>query len=1115
MILLPELKYIFRKDKIYAIHWGYNMAGWLSSISKTVNTGLNTLTSSLNTDVGNGLNSALRNTNSIGSQLNSRISSLNSAVSANNAASNSFSQLNSATASGNVSSQLRSLGANLNGTIGGNLQSKANALNGNLNASLNKVSGALGQLNDLSANPNKISQALDSKLSAAGFSAFTNSGLNLGSAVGMANRSFADTINAFNPVQTVTRGFNELIGAVGGEFSSATSYIESVKNDPFSFSTSVTGPGASNTSKPGLVMNPLREFNSVNYIFTLGILDKEQFNNPDSYRGGGEFKYFVLKSGGGTRTSGYSNRARTESELPDKDAEYFIDDVFVNAIVAPNGNTGTALGTNVEFTVTEPYSMGKFLEAMLVASQKAGYTNYIDAPFCLKIEFAGWDANGERDLSSIKPFFIPIKLIDTKFSVGDQGSNYRVKAVPYNETGLTDEANNTPVAINATGSSASEVLENSRTSVANVLNDRIEELENKNVIKGYDRFIIAFPKTKEGLLASIRNQNVDLSALRATINAGEQERIRQGNESVQPASDQDTINSAVPVISTSAPATYLYLKAYVSDINNMNEIGRSLLLEDSRDGAPQPTPDASSVNNSETQTNQRQNVESQTANKSRSYQFSQGDKITNIIESVVQNTKYARDVATEKSKNGFKKWFRIEVLTFLDSDKELECLLGRPRRTYVYAVHPYSPHEASSLGPSERPSNIKDLKKLIKKEYNYIYTGKNEDVLDFNINFNNAFFNSLRPDMAQGRESVNQELASSGQQQGSEIAPMKRPNCNTKDPTGPAELANPRVSSSGGTPKSTATGTEQRIAQMFHERLLNNQVDMITAEMEIWGDPYYIPTDLGNYSAKPSNAAITEDGAMNYMRNEVYVNVNFKTPLDYQMQSSLMDFSATVPGFSGLYKVLGVKSNFSGGMFKQTLKMVRMRGQTEPSTTDNMLPIRVASPDKRLDSGGASANLPANPQQAAAEQAAARAASAPQVQTVRTSNAVTSGPNVVYTQELLTTGAIVDGVRTITSSPVSSVSDFLAANPELRQFVVAGSDDRTSIAVDPRKEVFPINLTGSLDNAAQSVRGDLNNALSGVSAGLSNVTGRLVSDQTINAAGGSLPSSTRPPTGAF
>ena len=1084
------------------------MAGWLSSVSQTVNTGINTLTSSLNTDVGNGLNSSLRNANSIGSQLNSRINSLNSAISANNAAADSISRLNSSLASGNVSSQLRTLGADLNGAIGNNISSKVTQLNGDINSSLNKVSGALGVLSDLSSNPNKISQVLDSKLSSAGFTAFTNSGLNLGlSANSLFGDSFAETISAFNPIKTITRGLGDLAGAIGGEFSEATSYIESVKNDPWSFYANLSGGEFSNTvNQGGLIDNPLREYNSVNYIFTLGILDRSQYNNPDSYRNGGEFKYFVLKSGGGTRDSGYSTRTRTESELPNKDAEYFIDDVFINAIVAPNSNTGTSLGTNVEFTVTEPYSMGKFLEALLVASQKAGYNNYIDAPFCLKIEFCGWDANGERDLSSIKPFFIPIKLIKTDFNVGDQGSTYRIKAVPYNETALTDETNKTPVAINASGSTASEVLENSRTSVANVLNDRIEELENKSIIKGYDRYIIAFPKSKEGLLASIRSQNVDLSALRATINAGEQERIRQGNESVNPASDEDTINSAVPVISTTAPATYLYLKAYVSDINNMNEIGRSILLEDSRDGAPQPTPDAASVNNSETQTNQRQNNESQTANKSRSYQFSQGDNITNIIESIVQNTKYARDVATEPSQNGFKKWFRIEVLSFIDSDKELECLLGRPRRTYVYAVHPYTPHEASSLGPGDRPSNINNLKKLIKKEYNYIYTGKNEDVLDFDINFNNAFFNSLRPDMAQGRESVNQELASSGQQQGSEISPNKRNNCSTSDPTGPSELVNPKPSSSGGAPKSTATGTEQRIAQMFHERLLNNQVDMITANMDIWGDPYFIPTDLGNYSAKPTAAAITSDGAMNYMRNEVYVNVNFKTPLDYQEQSSLMDFSATVPGFSGLYKVLAVKSNFAGGMFKQTLKMVRMRGQTEPSTTNNVLPIVTASANKRLDSGGASANLPANPQEVSAAQAAARTATAPQTQVVSTSGAVTSGPDVVYTQELLTTGTIVNGVRTLTSTPVSNVADFIAKNPELRQFVVASSNDRTAIAVDPRKEIFPININNTL-----SSRLDTKGA---TPAGL-NTRPQSSSRNQSTLPGGSLPSSTRPPTGPF
>lgn len=1063
------------------------MAFRLPGLSSTVNTGLSSLTNSLKSsigsitssvssgNIGNGLNSALRNASSQANQFTSGLSSAN------------FSDL---------SSNLRSVSTNLNSA----LSSELSNVTGNLNAAFNRVNANLGSLQDLSVNPNRITQAIESKFS--NFPGLT-SGLsqsltqNLSSAA-----NFSDMFSLTNPATVLQSSFQEAIAAVGGEFSKATQYIESVKNDPWSFyanlaggefdmGTSISGAGVVPTSsRSNRIENPLRKYNTVNYIFTLGVLDRAQFNSPDSYRNSGGFKYIVVRSGGGERGFNYAKRVQTDAELRiPGHAEYFIEDVEISAVVAPNSNTGTALGTNVSFTVIEPYSLGKFLESCMVAAQKAGYQNYVQAPFCLKIEFVGWDENGETAISETRPFYLPIKLLNTKFDVTTQGSTYQVKAVPYNEMGLSDEANKVPTQINATGATPSEVLENGRTSVTTILNDRIEELENKKLVKGYDRYIIAFPKSKNELMEAIRSQNVDLAGLSATLKAEEQERIRQGRSSQVPPSDQDTKTTATPVISTQAPSTYLYLKAYASDVTKMNEIGRSILLEDSRDGSPQQVADAASVQDAATQTNRRQNAESQVAEKSRSYQFTQRDKITNIIESVIQNSKYARDVATEPSVKGFKKWFRIETLVFLDDNTEVEASLGRPRRTYVFAVHPYTPHEASSLAPGEKPTNITNLKSLVKKEYNYYYTGKNEDIINFDINFNNAFFSSLRSDMAQGRESVTHEIVATGQQQGSQIAPSKAGATSNHDPGAPTELTSPNPTSSGGLPKPTSVGTETRIAQMFHERLLSNQVDMISAELEIWGDPYFIPTDLGNYSATPADPAISQDGAMNYMRNEVYIMLNFKTPIDYELNGSTMLFPETVKPFSGLYKVLSVKNTFSNGQFKQMLKMVRMRGQNDEGTTENKLPIQTAPRETRLDSGSSSANLPADPAAAAAQQAqvrAAAAANAATTQTIRVSNAVTSGPNVVRTQELLTTGAIVNGVRTVTNTPVQSVDAILRDNPELRQFVVRNPADRTTGAVDNRREIFPINIgysAGSVDPGL---------ARAATASSLSNNTGTLM-----------------------
>ena len=58
------------------------------------------------------------------------------------------------------------------------------------------------------------------------------------------------------------------------------------------------------------------------------------------------------------------------------------------------------------------------------------------------------------------------------------------------------------------------------------------------------------------------------------------------------------------------------------------------------------------------------------------------------------------------------------------------------------------------------------------------------------------------------------------------------------------------------------------VAEMFHDRITNMTIDMVSAEMEIMGDPYFIPQQTGNYvAADGANPSITEDGTMKCIRS--------------------------------------------------------------------------------------------------------------------------------------------------------------------------------------------------------------------------------------------------------
>ena len=125
---------------------------------------------------------------------------------------------------------------------------------------------------------------------------------------------------------------------------------------------------------------------------------------------------------------------------------------------------------------------------------------------------------------------------------------------------------------------------------------------------------------------------------------------------------------------------------------------------------------------------------------------------------------------------------------------------------------------------------------------------------------------------------------------------------------------------------------EMAVARRFHNAIIDSGSDLVTADMEIWGDPYYIAdSGMGNYNSEPLPGTINlnADGSINHQNGEVDVNVNFRTPVDFSPEG-IMTFpeeTIKVNAFSGVYQVVKVTNVFQGGVFKQSLNMVRRRNQ--------------------------------------------------------------------------------------------------------------------------------------------------------------------------------------------
>jgi len=194
--------------------------------------------------------------------------------------------------------------------------------------------------------------------------------------------------------------------------------------------------------------NILHQFASFNNVFTLSVLTVDEVNMPDETYRVSEPVLQILRSGGGA-----DNKVTTVYEdAIGKKLEYFIDDVSIEGLMVPNSKTRTTNATFIEFSVTEPYSMGLFLQTLQIAATTAGYTNYLQAPFLLTVEFIGYDDDGDilvvEDGRNLKRMF-PLKFTSVEFGVNEKGSMYQVEAIPWNEQAFLDsvERTNTDLAL--------------------------------------------------------------------------------------------------------------------------------------------------------------------------------------------------------------------------------------------------------------------------------------------------------------------------------------------------------------------------------------------------------------------------------------------------------------------------------------------------------------------------------------------------------------------------------------------------------------------------------------------------------------------------------------------
>jgi len=668
---------------------------------------------------------------------------------------------------------------------------------------------------------------------------------------------------------------------------------------------------------PSLVKNPMEVFASSNILWTMACLTPEQFNNPTSYRNTpGALKNLVFSSAGRSD----ADRVATFFGSP----EYYVNNFVMQTVIGANEATGNSNAVKFSFDIIEPHSMGLLLQSMQTAAVKAGYLSYLDnAPFVLKMDIQGFNELGQN-LSTIKPKFFVMKLSSTKFTVNEGGSVYKVEAIPYNHQGFSDSMNTTysDVKISASGNGhVFDLLSGSDTSLMAYLNKNEEKLLAEKKISEMDQYVIQFPilssdwQSSAGNQAEIKKATVDPNAPDTKKTAVQASMIKTDPQLL----DKNSIASASLGFDQSSGGRAVFKRAgdqYDEKTGVLNRDGMTI----------DP--------------------------KTRAFQFGQSQSLTSIINQVILSSEYATEALEPKflTPQGFIKWFKLDVqIELLKFDK----ITGDYAKKITYRVVPYLVHQSIFANATSAPIGYAELMKDVVKEYQYIYTGQNVDILSFNIEINNLFYAGANPkpeaeaantgNQDQKAAEVRPSSTNTGKGQATEVQSAQTGRARPK--------RDPRLLKGfkGG---SENKSVEQNVAENFQDAFISgSSADMVTINLEVLGDPYWlIDSGMSNYftGAASPTAQITDDGTMNYESGNVYIYISLRTPADVNTLTGLYDFSVAgkESPFGGIYRIVSCENQFNDGNWKQKLKCIRMPGPQGPEVNETITGDKASVLDK-------------------------------------------------------------------------------------------------------------------------------------------------------------------------
>ncbi len=683
------------------------------------------------------------------------------------------------------------------------------------------------------------------------------------------------------------------------------------------------------TQRQEPISNPLHEYDSYTYGLSLHLLNINDFNtlvdnpnqqyNPVTFTPTGAVGTVLVASAGR-----YQNYGRNPAFVED----FYFDNFKMSSYINTTSRNKNSNLIECSFTLIEPSGF-TFINRLLSAAEMVNGSvgNYIKMPYLLQLDFFGHQ-NGNIAPAPIPGLskMIPISLVEMKSRVTSKGTEYNIRAVPFNHQAFNQTNAVSPADFLINAKTVSDVFGSGTTSTA--IANRIKEQQDQQRQESELNKRLAeatSDNVRENLLAQ-------LNSLRSVAQVGSGIEVTGYTDGVN--SWWEDLRKANKVVS-------------VNRVNVVFDpvIGSAPLFPD----GPGPVT-VQQVAGDSGQTNQKTNLQAQAGAAKGKIDFKAGvmavpagTSVETLIDWAVRNSSYITSQIDQKNPGQPLNWYRIVPKIKITSYEPATNLYTID---ITYYVRTWKTNSKNPNGPLGRvPGWV--------KEYQYLYTGQNKDVLDMQIDFNMMYYVQAT---ANGNKNLYNDTAKAVADPNLARANDGNPNSIPESQAAPVVVQYgklqpvPTVYASNNVKSLGRAGAKQNLAVAagdVKESLQNDaRGDMITVKLRILGDPHFIKQDdiFYNQGIGASIGQLTPNGSLYTDNGELYVYLLFRFPVDYNESTGLAipaNSQYNRSEWSGVYKIIKVDSEFTKGKFEQVLELVRLPIPDELMNQDNNIQQRL------------------------------------------------------------------------------------------------------------------------------------------------------------------------------